>query len=100
MGLLGRTGSGKSTLLSAFLRLLNIKGDIQIDGVSWNSVTLQEWRKAFGVITQVSTKICKIKAVKIDILSFFYLPKKFLLLCKIYLVGSAISPAVQEKNVP
>ncbi|XP_051031684.1 cystic fibrosis transmembrane conductance regulator [Phodopus roborovskii] len=52
VGLLGRTGSGKSTLLSAFLRLLNIQGDIQIDGVSWNSVTLQEWRKAFGVITQ------------------------------------------------
>ncbi|XP_051007840.1 cystic fibrosis transmembrane conductance regulator [Acomys russatus] len=52
VGLLGRTGSGKSTLLSAFLQLLNIKGDIQIDGVSWNSVTLQEWRKAFGVITQ------------------------------------------------
>ncbi|XP_031237102.1 cystic fibrosis transmembrane conductance regulator isoform X2 [Mastomys coucha] len=52
VGLLGRTGSGKSTLLSAFLRMLNIKGDIQIDGVSWNSVTLQEWRKSFGVITQ------------------------------------------------
>ncbi|MEJ1280887.1 cystic fibrosis transmembrane conductance regulator [Cricetulus griseus] len=52
VGLLGRTGSGKSTLLSAFLRLLNIQGDIQIDGVSWNSVTLKEWRKAFGVITQ------------------------------------------------
>ena len=52
VGLLGRTGSGKSTLLSAFLRMLNIKGDIEIDGVSWNSVTLQEWRKAFGVITQ------------------------------------------------
>ncbi|GAB1290580.1 Cystic fibrosis transmembrane conductance regulator [Apodemus speciosus] len=52
VGLLGRTGSGKSTLLSAFLRLLSIKGDIQIDGVSWHSMTLQEWRKAFGVITQ------------------------------------------------
>ncbi|XP_032763157.1 cystic fibrosis transmembrane conductance regulator, partial [Rattus rattus] len=52
VGLLGRTGSGKSTLLSAFLRMLNIKGEIQIDGVSWNSMTLQEWRKAFGVITQ------------------------------------------------
>lgn len=52
VGLLGRTGSGKSTLLSAFLRLLNVQGDIQIDGVSWNSMTLQEWRKAFGVIPQ------------------------------------------------
>uniref|UniRef100_A0A452QV40 Cystic fibrosis transmembrane conductance regulator n=1 Tax=Ursus americanus TaxID=9643 RepID=A0A452QV40_URSAM len=52
VGLLGRTGSGKSTLLSAFLRLLNTEGEIQIDGVSWDSVTLQEWRKAFGVIPQ------------------------------------------------
>ncbi|XP_027700815.1 cystic fibrosis transmembrane conductance regulator isoform X3 [Vombatus ursinus] len=52
VGLLGRTGSGKSTLLAAFLRLLNTKGDIQIDGVSWDSVPLQQWRKAFGVIPQ------------------------------------------------
>nr|Q2QLC5.1 RecName: Full=Cystic fibrosis transmembrane conductance regulator; Short=CFTR; AltName: Full=ATP-binding cassette sub-family C member 7; AltName: Full=Channel conductance-controlling ATPase; AltName: Full=cAMP-dependent chloride channel [Carollia perspicillata]ABB89784.1 cystic fibrosis transmembrane conductance regulator, ATP-binding cassette (sub-family C, member 7) [Carollia perspicillata] len=52
VGLLGRTGSGKSTLLSALLRLLNTEGEIQIDGVSWDSVTLQQWRKAFGVIPQ------------------------------------------------
>ncbi|XP_012921222.1 cystic fibrosis transmembrane conductance regulator [Heterocephalus glaber] len=52
VGLLGRTGSGKSTLLSAFLRLLNTEGEIQIDGVSWDSTTLQQWRKAFGVIPQ------------------------------------------------
>ncbi|KAK9399564.1 cystic fibrosis transmembrane conductance regulator [Crotalus adamanteus] len=52
VGLLGRTGSGKSTLLFAFLRLLNTEGDIQIDGVSWNTVPVQQWRKAFGVIPQ------------------------------------------------
>ncbi|NWI17763.1 CFTR regulator, partial [Crypturellus soui] len=52
VGLLGRTGSGKSTLLSAFLRLLNTEGNIQIDGVSWNTVSVQQWRKAFGVIPQ------------------------------------------------
>ncbi|XP_054420019.1 cystic fibrosis transmembrane conductance regulator [Pteronotus mesoamericanus] len=52
VGLFGRTGSGKSTLLSALLRLLNTEGEIQIDGVSWDSVTLQQWRKAFGVIPQ------------------------------------------------
>ncbi|NXA45042.1 CFTR regulator, partial [Nothocercus julius] len=52
VGLLGRTGSGKSTLLSALLRLLNTEGDIQIDGVSWNTVSVQQWRKAFGVIPQ------------------------------------------------
>lgn len=54
MGLLGRTGSGKSTLLSALLRLASTDGDISIDGVSWNSVPLHKWRKAFGVVPQVS----------------------------------------------
>uniref|UniRef100_A0A4W5R1D5 Cystic fibrosis transmembrane conductance regulator n=1 Tax=Hucho hucho TaxID=62062 RepID=A0A4W5R1D5_9TELE len=46
------TGSGKSTLLSALLRLASTDGEISIDGVSWNSVTLQTWRKAFGVVPQ------------------------------------------------
>ncbi|KAM4618326.1 cystic fibrosis transmembrane conductance regulator [Polymixia lowei] len=52
VGLLGRTGSGKSTLLSALLRLASTDGEISIDGVSWNSVSLQTWRKAFGVVPQ------------------------------------------------
>ncbi|XP_039769128.1 cystic fibrosis transmembrane conductance regulator isoform X1 [Ornithorhynchus anatinus] len=52
VGLLGRTGSGKSTLLFAFLRLLNTEGDIRIDGISWDAVPVQQWRKAFGVIPQ------------------------------------------------
>ncbi|XP_069620953.1 cystic fibrosis transmembrane conductance regulator [Ranitomeya imitator] len=52
VGLLGRTGSGKSTLLSAFLRLLSTQGEIQVDGVSWQTLPLQKWRKAFGVIPQ------------------------------------------------
>nr|AJA90787.1 cystic fibrosis transmembrane conductance regulator [Protopterus annectens] len=52
VGLLGRSGSGKSTLLFALLRLVSAKGDIMIDGVSWNKVPLQQWRKAFGVIPQ------------------------------------------------
>uniref|UniRef100_A0A674N7V4 Cystic fibrosis transmembrane conductance regulator n=1 Tax=Takifugu rubripes TaxID=31033 RepID=A0A674N7V4_TAKRU len=52
MGLLGRTGSGKSTLLSALLRLASTDGEISIDGISWNSVPLHKWRKAFGVVPQ------------------------------------------------
>ncbi|XP_031135572.1 cystic fibrosis transmembrane conductance regulator [Sander lucioperca] len=52
MGLLGRTGSGKSTLLSALLRLASTDGEISIDGISWSSVSLQTWRKAFGVVPQ------------------------------------------------
>lgn len=52
VGLLGRTGSGKSTLLSALLRLASTDGDISIDGVSWSSVPLHSWRKAFGVVPQ------------------------------------------------
>lgn len=57
MGLLGRTGSGKSTLLSALLRLASTDGEISIDGVSWNSVPLHKWRKAFGVVPQVSLRL-------------------------------------------
>lgn len=53
MGLLGRTGSGKSTLLSAMLRLASTDGEISIDGISWNSIPLHKWRKAFGVVPQV-----------------------------------------------
>nr|XP_020449184.1 cystic fibrosis transmembrane conductance regulator isoform X2 [Monopterus albus] len=52
VGLLGRTGSGKSTLLSALLRLASTDGEISIDGVSWSSVSLHTWRKAFGVVPQ------------------------------------------------
>ncbi|XP_061085500.1 cystic fibrosis transmembrane conductance regulator-like [Conger conger] len=52
VGVLGRTGSGKSTLLAALLRLASTDGEISIDGVSWNSVPLQTWRKAFGVVPQ------------------------------------------------
>nr|XP_057930599.1 cystic fibrosis transmembrane conductance regulator [Doryrhamphus excisus] len=52
VGLLGRTGSGKSTLFSALLRLASTDGDICVDGVSWSSVSLHTWRKAFGVVPQ------------------------------------------------
>uniref|UniRef100_A0AAQ6AP01 Cystic fibrosis transmembrane conductance regulator n=1 Tax=Amphiprion ocellaris TaxID=80972 RepID=A0AAQ6AP01_AMPOC len=52
VGLLGRTGSGKSTLLSALLRLASTDGEISIDGVSWSSVSLHTWRRAFGVVPQ------------------------------------------------
>lgn len=57
VGLLGRTGSGKSTLLSALLRLASTDGDICIDGVSWSSVSLHTWRKAFGVVPQVKGRL-------------------------------------------
>ncbi|XP_061576917.1 cystic fibrosis transmembrane conductance regulator [Cololabis saira] len=52
VGLLGRTGSGKSTLLSALLRLASTDGQMSIDGVSSSSVSVQTWRKAFGVVPQ------------------------------------------------
>ncbi|XP_058500678.1 cystic fibrosis transmembrane conductance regulator [Solea solea] len=52
VGLLGRTGSGKSSLFSALLRLASTEGEISIDGVSWSSVSLHTWRKAFGVVPQ------------------------------------------------
>nr|XP_055029295.1 cystic fibrosis transmembrane conductance regulator [Misgurnus anguillicaudatus] len=52
VGILGRTGSGKSSLFNALLRLVYTDGDISIDGVNWNKMPLQKWRKAFGVVPQ------------------------------------------------
>ncbi|KTF93235.1 hypothetical protein cypCar_00039924, partial [Cyprinus carpio] len=52
VGILGRTGSGKSSLFNALLRLVYTDGDISIDGVNWNKMPLQKWRKAFGVMPQ------------------------------------------------
>ncbi|KAK1784907.1 hypothetical protein P4O66_018335, partial [Electrophorus voltai] len=52
VGILGRTGSGKSTLFNALLRLAYTDGDMAIDGVSYSSMALQSWRKAFGVVPQ------------------------------------------------
>ncbi|XP_026099245.1 cystic fibrosis transmembrane conductance regulator-like [Carassius auratus] len=52
VGILGRTGSGKSSLFNALLKLVYTDGDISIDGVNWNKIPLQKWRKAFGVMPQ------------------------------------------------
>ncbi|XP_062860684.1 cystic fibrosis transmembrane conductance regulator [Trichomycterus rosablanca] len=52
VGILGRTGSGKSTMFNALLRLAYTDGDMSIDGVSCQSMALQKWRKAFGVVPQ------------------------------------------------
>uniref|UniRef100_A0A8C2AGA6 Cystic fibrosis transmembrane conductance regulator n=1 Tax=Cyprinus carpio TaxID=7962 RepID=A0A8C2AGA6_CYPCA len=52
VGILGRTGSGKSSLFNALLKLVYTDGDISIDGVNWNKMPLQKWRKAFGVMPQ------------------------------------------------
>lgn len=51
---MGRTGSGKSSLFNALLKLVYTDGDIAIDGVNWNKIPLQKWRKAFGVMPQVT----------------------------------------------
>ncbi|RXN18226.1 cystic fibrosis transmembrane conductance regulator [Labeo rohita] len=52
VGILGRTGSGKSSLFNALLKLVYTDGEISIDGVNWNNMPLQKWRKAFGVVPQ------------------------------------------------
>uniref|UniRef100_A0A673KK32 Cystic fibrosis transmembrane conductance regulator n=1 Tax=Sinocyclocheilus rhinocerous TaxID=307959 RepID=A0A673KK32_9TELE len=52
VGILGRTGSGKSSLFNALLKMVYTDGDISIDGVNWNKMPLQKWRKAFGVVPQ------------------------------------------------
>lgn len=101
---MGRTGSGKSTLLSALLRLVNTEGEIQIDGVSWDSIPLQEWRRAFGVIPQVRQKDLvkknnNKKKEKLITIFLHYLTLKFQKItfpCKIYLLFIAFFfPAMQ-----
>lgn len=49
----GRTGSGKSTLLLALLRMVYIKtGSISVDGIDHASMSLEQLRKGFLVISQ------------------------------------------------
>lgn len=49
----GKTGSGKSTMHLALLRMVNIPiGSIFIDGVDHTTMSLEELRKGFLVITQ------------------------------------------------
>ncbi len=53
LALVGQTGSGKSTLIKLLLRFYPARmGDIQIDGVPIESVSLASLREAIGLVSQ------------------------------------------------
>ena len=53
VALVGLSGSGKSTLISLFLRLYNIqKGEILIDGIPIQKLTLASLRSSFALVSQ------------------------------------------------
>ncbi|KAJ3195835.1 hypothetical protein HK101_010929 [Irineochytrium annulatum] len=50
--IVGRTGSGKSTLLSCLMRLVDVKGNIMIDGRDINAMGIETVRKGIEIIPQ------------------------------------------------
>lgn len=53
LGVIGATGSGKSTLINLMTRLIEpIEGEILLDGVNINKLTLHDLREAIGVVPQ------------------------------------------------
>ena len=52
LGIVGRTGDGKSSIVAALLRMPEAEGEIFIDGVSINSIQLQESRRCISVLSQ------------------------------------------------
>ena len=53
VAIVGMSGSGKSTLVNILLRLYDIdRGEIKIDGVPINQLTLHSLRSLFGLVSQ------------------------------------------------
>ncbi|KAF5274490.1 hypothetical protein FQR65_LT16964 [Abscondita terminalis] len=54
IGIVGRTGAGKTSIMLALLRLFEVKGNIEIDGVQTYLVPLHILRKRISIVTQES----------------------------------------------
>lgn len=56
VGVVGRTGAGKSTITLALTRIIEIcGGNIKVDGVDLNKISLQQVREAITIIPQEPT---------------------------------------------
>lgn len=53
VGLIGRSGGGKTTIVDLLLRLFNpISGAIMLDGRDFTEISVGEWRKNVGYVSQ------------------------------------------------
>ncbi len=53
VGLIGPSGAGKTSVADVMMRLFEPQGgDLLVDGVSSKSISLHEWRKNFGYVSQ------------------------------------------------
>ncbi|KYB26696.1 putative multidrug resistance-associated protein lethal(2)03659-like Protein [Tribolium castaneum] len=52
IGIIGRTGAGKSSIISALYRLFPFEGQVVLDGVNTQKITLQALRSQISIVPQ------------------------------------------------